>query len=143
MGRIWTPALAIGVDLVDEQHKELFSRAEKLIDAMSAGKGNAEVGKLLDYLDSYVHEHFLGEERMMQHQHYPGLLRHKRQHEDFKKAFESIKSDFAKAGAASPGAAMVLRLNKLITGWLVEHISNIDMQMGRYLAERNPGLIKA
>ena len=33
----WTPNLAVGVDMIDDQHKMLFEKAEKLFEA---GKNN-------------------------------------------------------------------------------------------------------
>jgi len=66
----WTPALAVGVSAIDQQHKELFDHVAKLIDAMKNSDA-AEVGRLMDFLGAYVVEHFRMEEGLMQRYAYP------------------------------------------------------------------------
>ena len=47
----WTKDLETGVALIDEQHKELFDRVNKLLAASSQGRGKEEVGSLLGFLE--------------------------------------------------------------------------------------------
>lgn len=39
MQMLWDSKLAVGVDKIDNQHKELFNRMNSLMDAMKEGKG--------------------------------------------------------------------------------------------------------
>lgn len=137
MGRTWTPSLAIGIPTIDDEHKELFVRANLLLEAMALGQGPEHVGKVLEYLEIYVQDHFLGEERLMKQARYTGFIRHKRQHDDFRQAFESIKGELARS---KPSPALVARLNNLVSDWLVDHISTVDLQMGKFLAVHRPAL---
>lgn len=131
MPRTWTPKLAIGVPAIDDQHAELFERADALLDAMRGGKGNAEVTRLLEYLEKYVVLHFGAEERLMQQRGYQGFASHKALHEQFKRDFAAVKADILKSGA--PSSALVLRLNSLIGGWLVQHIGTVDLRLAQSL----------
>jgi len=68
----WTPDLSVGVAMIDEQHKMLFEKVDKLFEA---GKNNQEkeyISKLLDFLDAYTKKHFSDEEKYMLSIHYPG-----------------------------------------------------------------------
>ena len=61
----WTEDLATGVPEIDAQHKELFSRINRLLEACNQGQGRAEVGKTLAFLEEYVLIHFSTEEKIM------------------------------------------------------------------------------
>ena len=50
----WSENLAVGVNMIDEQHKGIFSRINNLMNAMSQGKGKEEVGKVLEFLADYT-----------------------------------------------------------------------------------------
>ncbi len=71
----WTPDLSVGVEEIDEQHRELFRRAERLIATLRCGD-RGEVLPLLAYLDEYVAHHFSAEERLMREVRYPALEEH-------------------------------------------------------------------
>ena len=48
MAMQWNENLAVGVDVIDNQHKGIISRINNLLNAMSQGKGKDEVGKGAD-----------------------------------------------------------------------------------------------
>ena len=45
----WTPEYAVGVEEIDRQHQELFSRINDLLEACQRGEGKQEVGKVLSF----------------------------------------------------------------------------------------------
>ncbi|MEK7700013.1 MAG: hemerythrin domain-containing protein [Planctomycetota bacterium] len=61
----WSENLAVGVTMIDDQHKGIFSRINTLMSAMSQGKGKEEVGKVLEFLADYTKKHFSAEEKLM------------------------------------------------------------------------------
>jgi hemerythrin len=126
----WTEDLSTGVGEIDEQHKELFSRVNALMDACKAGKGKKEVGNTLDFLDAYVREHFGTEEKMMIRHEYPEYPQHKEQHEIFIGEVERLRAEFADEGAA---LSLVIRTNQAAVDWLLQHIRKIDKRLGTYL----------
>ena len=50
MAMQWNENLAVGVDVIDNQHKGIISRINSLLNAMSQGKGRDEIGKVLTFL---------------------------------------------------------------------------------------------
>ncbi len=76
----WTSDLASGNSQIDSDHKQLIGLLNKLHDAMSAGKGNAVLGTILDELISYTATHFKREEMLMQQIGYADFVSHKAEH---------------------------------------------------------------
>ncbi len=126
----WTPNLAVGHALIDEQHQELFRRADELIDAMMQGRAAAEMEQLLGFLRDYCREHFGMEERLMVTKSYPAVEQHKLAHREFERRFQEIEKDMAAKG---PASSVVLATKDLIRGWLVNHIGAIDAKLAAFL----------
>jgi hemerythrin len=64
MAVAWTEELATGIEVIDDQHKELFRRIDGLLEACKAGKGREAVAGVLAFLENYVVEHFAAEEKI-------------------------------------------------------------------------------
>ncbi len=67
----WTNDLKVGIRDIDSQHRELFVRINKLRTAMGQGRGKEGINRTLRFLEEYVVEHFLNEERYMRTSNYP------------------------------------------------------------------------
>ncbi len=128
----WTPALSVGVAAVDEQHQELFRRAERLIVALRLGD-RGEVLPLLAYLDEYVAHHFEAEEALMRAARFPGLEAHAADHRRFRDDFAAMVRDFGRTG---PTALVALTIHNWLSDWLRRHIGGVDRELGQYLAAR-------
>lgn len=126
----WTPNLAVGHALIDEQHQELFRRADELIDAMMNGRAAAEMEELLVFLREYCRDHFGAEERLMVSRRYPLLESHRMAHREFERRFAEIEQGMAAKGAT---AQVVLDTKDLIRGWLVNHIGTVDTKLSAFL----------
>lgn len=125
----WTPDLAVGVTMIDEEHKQLFAHADKLFDAGKNHQAKEYVGELLNFLDGYTRKHFGDEEQYMQRIHYPEYPQQKQAHEYFIKKLEKLKQDYAETGG---NILVVLNANQLILDWLTVHISKMDKKLGEY-----------
>jgi hemerythrin len=128
----WTPALAIGVPEIDQQHQELFIRIERLVRGITRGDRD-EVGRLLEFLEQYVFRHFGDEERWMIRSAYPDYARHKAEHERFIRDYDAMKREYAAKG---PTVLTGMRMNNWIAEWLKGHIGRSDTELGRYLATK-------
>jgi len=126
----WTPAIAVGHPVIDQQHQELFARADLLLEAMQQGRASAELGQLFEFLRSYVQEHFGSEERLMAAKSYPAIGVHKAQHAEFVRRLEEDLTAFKAKG---PIASVVLDVKDLIRGWLVNHVSTVDVKLAAFL----------
>jgi hemerythrin len=130
----WTSALSVGVDKIDEQHKEIFAKTNILLDACRQGKGKQAVGGIIGFLSDYVVGHFSDEEKLMLQYNYPGYDSHKSQHEQFVKDFGHLKDRFESEG---PSIQNVVLTNKTVVDWLMAHISNTDKKLGAFLKEQS------
>jgi len=126
----WTPKLAVGVEQIDEEHKELFDRVNKLLDAMAQARAKEELQPLLGFLDDYVRVHFGGEQRLMQQHRYPAAAEHLSQHTFFVSEFKALAAEVQKGGAS---ALLTIKLNKLLCDWLRDHIASTDKKFGEFL----------
>lgn len=131
MGIKWRESLAIGVETIDNQHRELLRHFDALLNACEAGRGMGELKKLLDFLDQYVQQHFRDEERLQRLYSYPDYEGHFREHCSFVDRIRKLQDEVAREGAA---LHHLIETNDLLFKWLVNHISKADMALGAFLA---------
>ena len=129
----WDPKLAVGVALIDEQHKQLFAHVDALLEALHQWRGQQVVEKLLGFLKQYVVEHFTAEQRLMVQTGYPAFAEHERQHEEFVARFLDLEAEFQKAGAT---LGFTLKLNGVVCSWLRQHIATTDRALGAFVTQR-------
>jgi hemerythrin len=128
----WTPALAVGVPMIDAQHQELFRRAERLILALRGGD-RAEVAPLVVYLSEYAATHFADEERLMADVGFPELADHRAAHEAFRKEFKELVKDYERKG---PTPLVALTLHNWLSDWLRRHVSTVDVRLATFIDTR-------
>ncbi len=133
----WTPDLAVGVEKIDGQHKELFRIADELLEAMRLGRGKAEATRALLFLEQYLIDHFGLEEKAMVAHGYPGYADHKAQHEAFVRDFFDLKKSHQELG---PTTGLVIEINNRVCVWLRNHIAKTDKALGAFLLGR-PGAV--
>jgi hemerythrin len=136
----WTPDLKVGVEQIDDQHKELFRIIDELLEAMRLGRGKAEVARTLKFLETYAIEHFGLEERTMVAQRYPGYAGHKGEHEAFIRDFLELKKQHEENGATT---GLVIEINNRVCAWLRNHIGRTDRALGAFLLSRPGGATMA
>lgn len=127
MALLWTKNLEVGVDLIDQQHKKWFEKADQLFEAGKSGKSKEYIVKMFDFLDEYTRTHFKDEERYMQSINYPELSAQKQMHEGFIKKLKELRSEYEKDGV---NLTVILNSNQFILDWLTKHISQADKKIG-------------
>jgi hemerythrin len=130
MGIEWRDSLAIGVETIDNQHKELLLRFDKLLNACQAGKGVEELKKLQTFLEEYVHTHFNDEEALQRHHRYPDYEAHHKEHLYFIDQINKLKSETLEEGISTHH---VIETNNLLLKWLLNHISKVDTKLGAFI----------
>ena len=131
MALTWTPALAVGVSNLDEDHKQLFDRVNKLLEAMQQSRAKEQLAPLVGFLKDYVSVHFGGEAALMQRHRYPEAQYHLAQHAFFVAEFRALADELEKSG---PTALTTIKLNKLLCDWLRQHVASTDKKLGAFLA---------
>lgn len=133
----WSSSLQIGVEDIDNQHKEILGRINSLMLSMQAGKGAEQIGALLEFLTDYVKHHFAAEEKLMAELLYPGFEQHRGEHAEFVRDLATLKGEYEAEGASSHFA---VKVNSRVGVWFVSHIMRSDRAIGTFLRrQRGPG----
>ena len=136
MSVVWRESLAIGISEIDSQHKELLARFGNLLAACKESRGISELRSLLAFLDDYVIVHFRDEEQLQVQHNYPDQAEHKRQHTYFIARLKELKQEVESDGVA---LHHVIEVNNMLLNWLINHISVVDKELGRFLQEARKG----
>lgn len=129
----WTPALSVGVEMIDEQHKTWFDKAEKLFEAGRNRQAKEFIGELLEFLDSYTKKHFADEEEYMLSINYPGYEAQKKAHDSFIEKLAQLKEEYNSSGG---NLLVIINANKMVIDWLTNHISIMDRKIGEFVREQ-------
>ncbi|MBF0317606.1 MAG: hemerythrin family protein [Nitrospirae bacterium] len=131
----WTDDLSVGVDSIDEQHKELIGIINNLLTAIERNYARDEIQEVITFLKKYVETHFAMEEALMTRIKYPSgnFLEHEAQHtlfwENFNELLELFKKDHR-----SP--AMINTIEIVLIQWFVNHICKTDKAIGAFVKRR-------
>jgi hemerythrin len=129
------PLLLTGNDEIDAQHRELFERIGTLLEASRERRGREEVIRTLEFLGSYVVDHFAAEERTMAAEGYPKLEAHRGEHRQLVKEIEILRHELKSEG---PTSLFVIRVGNRVTEWMREHIYRTDLLLAEWLRTRAP-----
>jgi len=122
----WNTNLETGIDIVDEQHKQLISLINKLLNTL-VWKDNAEVDLVFNELINYAEYHFETEEPIWQScfGDDPLMVSHVKTHESFLPSVLELKDD---QGDKSMNA-IIADVIKFLVRWLAFHIVDTDKRM--------------
>lgn len=127
----WTGDLSVGVQEIDEQHKELVGLLNDLHQAVTDHHGSAACSNILRSLAEYTRIHFAVEESLMRILAYPDFDRHKGEHDALTAQVVQLQSKLA-----SGQAAITFELLHFLKVWLTKHIQESDRRYGAYFLER-------
>ncbi|UQZ88254.1 hemerythrin [Deltaproteobacteria bacterium Smac51] len=125
MSTLWNSTLETGVAKIDEQHKELFRQVDTLRDRSQANR----IDDTLRFLAGYVVKHFRDEELLQMQSNYPKKDAHKKLHVQFISTFRDLKKQYEAAGNKLD---TILNVNKVVIGWLKDHIMVHDKEFAQY-----------
>lgn len=125
----WTEKLAVGVKVLDDDHKKLVDMVNQLYDAIVSGHGKDSLGKTLDGLIEYTKSHFAREEKFFVQTGYADTAAHKQQHADLTRQVLDVQQKY-KAGVSG---TLSLEVMNFLKNWLVTHIQGTDQKYGPYL----------
>lgn len=127
----WEDNFSVGIDLFDQQHKELFAIINRLVEGIKDKKASDTLAGIFERLVNYTATHFADEERAMRVSKYPGYEEHRQEHEDLRNKVMEFYTDF-KAGRNF----LTLDLLGFLVGWLKVHIAQSDRRYGPYLKRK-------
>jgi hemerythrin len=129
----WDDTLATGHSLIDTQHKELFGRVNRLLDACADGHGREAVVETLAYLEDYTRKHFSAEEAEMRSHQYPEIETHRRAHLEFIGRVSELRSEIERSGT---GTYLVVTTNRAVVDWLLSHVKRLDRGFADWLRQQ-------
>lgn len=123
----WEEKYCTGVEAIDDQHKKLFEQVNRLGKMLDDGvESGPEVDRFLDFLGTYVTSHFSFEEICMRNNKCPVLAENKAAHKGFLEFFGKFSAKYEKDGSSR---AILEKLHKSSSKWLVDHICKIDVEL--------------
>jgi hemerythrin len=126
----WDDRYSVGIQLIDDQHKELINLTNILYAGCLAGDAAAQKYFLetVHGTVDYVKYHFSAEERILENVRYPDIVEHKRQHESFvKQIFDDVKS-FEEGKKFVPNVFV-----RYLKDWILTHIAVTDRKYSNYI----------
>ena len=129
---MWKESLRIGVDKIDEQHRELVNRINDVLSMGVKSVSAEETQKTIDLLNAYVVKHFSDEQALHKQYQYPKCEWHQEQHKTFLAELQKFEKEYAADGAS---AKFTIALNNTIVNWIVRHIKHADVEFGKYFKE--------
>ncbi len=129
----WKDSLSVGVEEIDDQHKELIKRVDDLATSIQKNKGRDRIFHLLNFMEDYTEFHFQSEEKYMERFDYPGTDDHRGEHLRFMDVVARLKGKFKEKGRREDFA---MEIQQFLIDWLILHIQNTDSEMGAFLKEK-------
>lgn len=132
----WSDKFSIGIDTIDNQHKELFRRINALATAIKEHRCREEIDKTIEFLEDYARVHFSEEEKHMLRTLYPGYTEQLRQHSQFLTSLAGLKLKAALPRVPGSSYDLSATTNQVVVDWIVNHILKVDMKFGGFLRSR-------
>lgn len=126
----WTEGLAVGIPMIDAQHKTLIGLINRLEEARAAGAARDALSGIIGELLAYAATHFRDEEALFDAAGYPESRPHKAEHAAFTARMDGFSRDFG-AGRASPDAELL----GFLKSWLTRHIAFSDRKYRPYVKD--------
>ncbi|MBI5192392.1 MAG: hemerythrin family protein [Nitrospirae bacterium] len=133
MSLIWTAGMATGVEVIDNQHRELFNRINALYDSCNNGRSKEEGMKLFSFVDNYIVNHFETEESLQKQYNYPEYPSHHTAHLKFKNDFNELRQAVDTSGITFHS---ILLTSELLSDWWIQHVTKIDKELGKFIKEK-------
>jgi hemerythrin len=129
----WTDDLLTGNAIIDEQHREIFARAEIFWQKGRFGDSGNQLQQMLDFFEEYTQNHLTKEEELQLENGYPDYEKHRQEHEEYRRQYLELKKKF-KASGAQP--YLGIKAVVFTIDWLTTHIKKTDMAVAAYFRSK-------
>lgn len=127
----WTDKFKVDIDEIDEQHKKLIDLVNKLYNALREGKGRDILDEVFNAMADYASYHFDTEETLFGIHRYPDIMRHMKEHNEFRQTLISLKEKHQQ-GNYSAGIETMFFLRE----WLKKHILDEDKKYAPFFIDK-------
>jgi hemerythrin-like metal-binding protein len=138
-GTKWGEDMVLGIQEIDNQHKALFSLANRLRKVVNGGDISS-IGITFMAVMNYAGKHLKDEEELLTKHKYPSIENHKKMHV---KILEDVTSLHEQYKTASDTEKTTISRNfcDFLENWLITHIGQEDRQHCTWLKNNVPGLV--
>lgn len=130
----WQEAYSTGIQIIDDQHRQIFETINQLFDQLQAQAPLPEIMGTLEFLSAYAVNHFQTEESFMLESGYPDISAHQQEHGGLLDRIRDTRARFQ-----SPEPPTTLELSKLVKEWMAHHIGEVDMGYASYMKAKGEG----
>lgn len=128
----WHSRYNTGIQIIDEQHQELFATVDRLRGSVQDGGDRDAIEGLLAALVQHSERHFATEESFMARYGYPDLPQHMAEHASMLTSLHELLGKFRESHHT-----LALMVPTFMEGWLKHHISDGDFGFVTFLKSRN------
>jgi hemerythrin len=136
---VWKEQFSVGVHALDTDHKLMIGLINHLDSAVRAGKGQEQVGHVLNALLDYTVYHFGREEAMLAAVAYPEMAEHCRLHREMRMKVEGIRDAFL----GVPNAMLGTDVLDFLKAWFHDHVLLVDKEYQEHLTTRPDAIMAA
>jgi len=136
----WEERFAVGIPIIDHQHRQLLELANRLFDTCRQGKDFAPEGfrSAASAAVDYVKVHFSTEEQIMDRVSFPEAADHKAKHREFVGRVLLEVRSFEEGKPFAPN-----RFVLFLKEWILSHIALVDKRLASYVLDlAKKGLLK-
>ncbi len=132
MSIYWDESMEIGIEQIDEQHRNLVDSFNKLSRAIRS-KNHKELEESLKFIRTYTYFHFGVEDAFMVKYKYPMFRKHYNEHKYFKKELDELLDKVEKENFRMD---VLLKIQNKLVQWILNHIMDDDKELGKYLVHQ-------
>lgn len=128
----WNDNISVGIQEIDEQHKQLVELINRLYDAMVEGENKQETAReILTELTQYTIVHFAVEESLFRIFDYPEYESHREHHQELRAQVADINA------RVQEGERMITpELLFFLRKWITNHIMVEDKAYAPFLLDK-------
>jgi len=135
---VWEEELSVGMQSIDDDHKELLSIINDLFEAIEDIHDKDLLRRCFDRLEEYTHYHFDHEETFMDEHCSSFELReqiekHKKQHQYFKDQLPKLREKLLHASTKS----VAYEVAEFLLQWLLDHIIDEDLKLAQCIEPKH------
>jgi len=127
----WTTDMQVDEGLIDEDHKELLSIANRVLGLERPNQDAEDLKLSIRELYDYVRYHFQREENFMRESGYPDMDEHYKKHQVIIKDMNNALSQSHHMGD------LLENFRQIVYRWVVSHIMKEDKKIQAFIQSQN------
>lgn len=131
----WSEELCIGIESIDEQHRQLINIINELHLAVEYPGPDTPIYPLIHKLHEYARTHFDQEEQLLERHDFPGRADHASEHEAFIGRLDELMLRYR-----SNSGELTVHVRDFLLTWFLNHVKNNDMKYKLFLEQKQSGL---